>query len=79
MSRTHLPIFGDPSHGTGKWGADRPHGQGVHGRGADGVMIEVHPRPEVVVRRRAQVAVRGEVRGARPGASTLAWAVGRTL
>jgi 3-deoxy-D-arabino-heptulosonate 7-phosphate (DAHP) synthase len=30
---THLPIFGDPSHGTGKWELIAPTAKGVHRRG----------------------------------------------
>ena len=43
---THLPIFGDPSHGTGKWELVAPVAQAFIAAGADGLMIEVHPHPE---------------------------------
>jgi 3-deoxy-7-phosphoheptulonate synthase len=43
---THLPVFGDPSHGTGKWDLVAPAAKACIAAGADGLMIEVHPRPE---------------------------------
>ena len=42
---THLPIFGDPSHGTGKWELISPTAKACIAAGADGLMIEVHPNP----------------------------------
>jgi len=42
---THLPIFGDPSHGTGKWELIGPTAKACIAAGADGLMIEVHPHP----------------------------------
>ncbi len=45
-SWTHLPVFGDPSHATGKWELVAPAARACIAAGADGLMIEVHPRPE---------------------------------
>ncbi len=42
---THLPVIGDPSHGTGKWRLVAPVAKAAIAAGADGLMIEVHPRP----------------------------------
>src|SRR6202022_1548736 len=42
---THLPIIVDPSHGTGKWNFVTPMARAGIAAGADGLMIEVHPRP----------------------------------
>jgi len=42
---THLPVIGDPSHGTGKWQLVAPVAKAAVAAGADGLMIEVHPRP----------------------------------
>ncbi len=44
--RTHLPIIVDPSHGTGVRSYVGPMALAAVAAGADGVMIEVHPRPE---------------------------------
>ncbi len=43
---THLPIFVDPSHGTGHWEYVAPMAKAAIASGADGLMIEVHMRPE---------------------------------
>jgi 3-deoxy-7-phosphoheptulonate synthase len=43
---THLPIFVDPSHGTGRWELVAPMAKAAVAAGADGLMIEIHPRPE---------------------------------
>jgi len=43
---SHLPILVDPSHGTGRRELIEPMSLGALAVGADGLMIEVHPRPE---------------------------------
>ncbi|TMC64356.1 MAG: 3-deoxy-7-phosphoheptulonate synthase [Chloroflexi bacterium] len=43
---THLPVIVDPSHATGKRWLVKPLALGGVAVGADGVMVEVHPRPE---------------------------------
>ncbi|MBI2138770.1 3-deoxy-7-phosphoheptulonate synthase [Candidatus Woesearchaeota archaeon] len=43
---THLPIFVDPSHGTGKYDLVIPMARAAVACGADGLIIEVHPNPE---------------------------------
>jgi 3-deoxy-7-phosphoheptulonate synthase len=43
---THLPIFADPSHATGKFQLVSPVTKAAVAAGADGVMVEVHPHPE---------------------------------
>ncbi|MBX7255694.1 MAG: 3-deoxy-7-phosphoheptulonate synthase [Candidatus Hydrogenedentes bacterium] len=42
---THLPIFADPSHATGHWDLVIPMAMAAVAAGADGIMVEVHPRP----------------------------------
>jgi 3-deoxy-7-phosphoheptulonate synthase len=42
---THLPVLGDPSHGTGKWDLVAAVGRACIAAGADGLMVEVHPDP----------------------------------
>ena len=44
--QTHLPIVVDPSHGTGVWKYVTPMALASVAAGADGLMIEVHPKPE---------------------------------
>jgi 3-deoxy-7-phosphoheptulonate synthase len=43
---THLPVIVDPSHATGKRWLVKPLALGGVAVGADGVMVEVHPRPD---------------------------------
>ena len=44
--RSHLPIFADPSHGTGLRDKVIPMARAAVAAGADGLMIEVHNNPE---------------------------------
>jgi len=43
---THLPVFVDPSHGVGKWDLVAPMSRAAVAAGADGLVIEVHTKPE---------------------------------
>jgi len=43
---SHLPMIVDPSHGTGKRELVLPLSRAAIAAGADGLLIEVHPRPE---------------------------------
>ncbi len=43
---SHLPVFVDPSHGTGDWRWVTPMSLAAVAAGADGLMVEVHPRPQ---------------------------------
>ncbi len=42
---THLPVVVDPSHGTGHWEYVEAMARAGVAAGADGLIIEVHPRP----------------------------------
>ena len=42
---THLPVVVDPSHATGIWRLVLPMAKAAVAAGADGLMIEVHPKP----------------------------------
>lgn len=44
--KTHLPIIVDPSHAVGYWQYVSPLAKAAVAAGADGIMVEVHPRPE---------------------------------
>ncbi len=48
-SLSHLPIVVDPSHGTGKASLVPPLSLAAVAVGADGLMIEVHPNPEMAL------------------------------
>ncbi|HHH40709.1 MAG TPA: 3-deoxy-7-phosphoheptulonate synthase [Chloroflexi bacterium] len=43
---THLPVIADPSHGTGRWELVSAVARAAVAAGADGLLVEVHPRPE---------------------------------
>ncbi len=43
---SHLPIVVDPSHGTGRWGLVPAMAKAAVAAGADGLIIEVHSKPE---------------------------------
>ena len=43
---THLPVIVDPSHATGKWNLVSAVSKAAVAAGADGLIVEVHPRPE---------------------------------
>ena len=43
---SHLPIIADPSHATGIWEYVSAAARAAVAAGADGLIIEVHPRPE---------------------------------
>ena len=42
---THLPVILDPSHGTGNWEYVPAVARAAIAAGADGLIVEVHPRP----------------------------------
>ena len=43
---THLPVFGDPSHGVGKREFVPPMALASVAAGADGLLMEMHPNPD---------------------------------
>jgi 3-deoxy-7-phosphoheptulonate synthase len=44
---SHLPIIADPSHSTGKWYLVTPVALAAVAAGAHGLLIEVHPNPDL--------------------------------
>jgi 3-deoxy-7-phosphoheptulonate synthase len=57
---THLPIIVDPSHGTGHNYLVTPLARAGVAVGADGLIIEVHPCPEVALCDGAQALTPGQ-------------------
>lgn len=51
---SHLPIIADPSHGTGIRSKVTPMARAAVAAGADGLMVEVHPHPEMALSDGAQ-------------------------
>jgi 3-deoxy-7-phosphoheptulonate synthase len=76
---SHLPMLGDPSHGTGRRDQVPPMARASVAAGCDGLLIEVHPNPDKAFSDGAQslfpdqfTKLMGELR-------IIAAAVGRTL
>jgi 3-deoxy-7-phosphoheptulonate synthase len=44
--KTHVPVIVDPSHGTGKASLVPSMARAAIAAGADGLMLEIHPRPD---------------------------------
>jgi 3-deoxy-7-phosphoheptulonate synthase len=49
QDQSHLPVFVDPSHGTGRRDRVAPLARAGLAVGADGLMIEVHPEPDAAL------------------------------
>lgn len=54
---THLPIMVDPSHTSGGSVQVRPLALAAQGVGADGLIVEIHPQPEVAQTSTSQLGV----------------------
>ena len=76
---SHLPVVVDPSHGTGKWELVIPAARAAIAAGADGLMIEVHPKPEEAVSDGAQSLKPTRFAEMMDSLRAIAKAVGRTL
>jgi 3-deoxy-7-phosphoheptulonate synthase len=76
---THLPVIVDPSHGTGKWELVAAMSKAAVAAGADGLMIEVHPRPEEALSDGAQSLKPEVFRRLMEDLTGIAQAVGREL
>lgn len=76
---SHLPVIVDPSHGTGKWELVEPVSRAAIAAGADGLIIEVHPRPEEALSDGAQSLKPARFAALMESLGPVAEAVGRTL
>lgn len=76
---SHLPVIADPSHGTGKWELVAPVARAAVAAGADGLIIEVHPHPELALSDGAQSLKPGRFTTLLDSLRPVAEAVGRTL
>ena len=57
---THLPVIVDPSHAAGRRDLVTPMSLAAAAAGADGIIVEVHPRPEEAICDAAQQLVADE-------------------
>lgn len=78
-SLSHLPVMVDPSHGTGKREYVNAISRAAIAAGADGLIIEVHPKPEDALSDGAQSLRFDEFESLMTELRPVAEAVGRTL
>lgn len=78
-SLTHLPVIVDPSHATGKWDLVPPMALAAVAAGADGLMVEVHPKPEDALSDGPQALVPKRFERLMADLAALAPVVGRAL
>lgn len=76
---SHLPVIVDPSHATGKWDLVDPVSRASIAAGADGLIIEVHPRPEEAMSDGAQSLKPEKFKNLMIALKPIAEAVGRSL
>jgi 3-deoxy-7-phosphoheptulonate synthase len=75
---SHLPILGDPSHGTGRRDLVLPMARAAVAAGADGLLVEVHPDPDHAVSDGAQTLTPPQFTEMMQQVRAIAAAVGRT-
>jgi 3-deoxy-7-phosphoheptulonate synthase len=76
---SHLPIVGDPSHGTGHREMVAPMARAAVAAGADGILVEVHPNADKAASDAAQTLYPDQFEKLMADLRVLAKAVGRTL
>jgi 3-deoxy-7-phosphoheptulonate synthase len=79
QSLSHLPVFVDPSHAAGKRAFVGSLSLAGVAAGADGLILEVHPNPDLALSDGAQSLDFNEFNALMPRISAVAEAVGRTL
>jgi 3-deoxy-7-phosphoheptulonate synthase len=75
---SHLPILGDPSHGTGRRDLVLAMARASIAAGADGLLVEVHPDPDRAVSDGAQTLTPPQFAEMMQQVRLIAAAVGRT-
>jgi 3-deoxy-7-phosphoheptulonate synthase len=76
---SHLPIIGDPSHGTGRRDKVAPMARAAVAAGADGLLIEVHHDPDQALSDGAQSLYPEQFRELMGQLRLIASAVGRSI
>ncbi|MGE5396504.1 MAG: 3-deoxy-7-phosphoheptulonate synthase [Chitinophagales bacterium] len=74
---SHLPVLVDPSHATGRVDLVGPMALAAVAAGADGLMVEVHPRPEEALSDGQQSLTPQQFSGLMTDVGQIARAVGR--
>jgi 3-deoxy-7-phosphoheptulonate synthase len=75
---SHLPIIGDPSHGTGRREMVTAMARAAVAAGADGLIVEVHPDPDKAASDGAQTLTPGQFADMMTQVRAISTAVGRT-
>ena len=76
---SHLPIVVDPSHGTGRRPMVAPMARAAIAAGADALMIEVHPHPEIALSDGNQSLTPEDFQELMANLGEIAKAVGKTI
>ena len=76
---SHRPILADPSHGTGKRNKVLPMSRAAIAAGADGLLIEVHHKPEEALSDGPQAILPDTFAGLVREVEAIAGVLGRTL
>ena len=76
---THLPVIVDPSHAAGRWDLVLPLARAAAAVGADGIIVEVHPRPEEALCDGPQQIPAVGVRGVRARRREIVQLMGRQI
>jgi 3-deoxy-7-phosphoheptulonate synthase len=76
---SHLPIVGDPSHGTGRRDMVAPMARAAVAAGADGIIVEVHPNADKAASDAAQTLYPDQLDQLMGELKLIATAVGRTI
>jgi 3-deoxy-7-phosphoheptulonate synthase len=76
---SHLPICGDPSHGTGRRDKVPPMARAAVAAGADAIIVEVHNNPDKALSDGAQSLYPEQFRSLMEQLRMIAPAVGRTI
>ncbi|HUB52353.1 MAG TPA: 3-deoxy-7-phosphoheptulonate synthase [Terracidiphilus sp.] len=76
---SHLPIVGDPSHGTGRRDMVPPMARAAVAAGADALLIEIHPNADKAVSDAAQTMYLDDFAKLTSELRVIASAVGRTM
>ncbi|MBM3254178.1 MAG: 3-deoxy-7-phosphoheptulonate synthase [Candidatus Omnitrophica bacterium] len=76
---SHLPIIVDPSHGTGRWELVEPLSKAAIAAGSDGLIIEVHSKPEEALSDGAQSLLPDKFEHLMDEIKNIARAIGREI
>ncbi|HEX6262728.1 MAG TPA: N-acetylneuraminate synthase family protein, partial [Actinomycetota bacterium] len=74
---SHLPVIADPSHATGQRSLVAPMAKAAIAAGADGLMVEVHPRPDEALCDGPQALTDGDLDALVAEVAALARSLGR--